>query len=1097
MFRIVFVLCLFISVFYTQKAPTLFVRECEQEEAKYRPIQIKSLSIEVTILDTVAETTMRLTFHNSSDSELEGEFILPLPEGSTISGFALDIQGQMVDGVVVEKHKARAAFEREKRKKIDPGLVEWIQGNHFRSRIYPIPAQGERCIQVRYLSTFMPASNTTAYRLPLYFGHLEDFKLKISVPENKKIPIVQCGDLKLLFKKQDNANVAEVEQHQRYLGEDLTIEIPKSFPNVEVEKDHSKEVYFAIQDTPEPPKTPSSKVSPKRISLYWDASFSRKKTSKEKEFELLEALCKSWNTVVIDVFIFRNQLESPKTAQIQNGSAEHLINYLKEIPYDGGTQFSALTFPQKRISEKDSTVYDFVLLFSDGIQTLGKIEKQSLKLPLYIIASENQANSLFLRSLAESSEGNYFNLTVQPLQEVVEQVGRCPFAFLGAIYDTSQITEIYPSGRQNISSSFEFTGKLLAEEATLLLQYGYGSQVTSEKTIQLSQKEKSQTGLLSKFWAQKKIMELALYPEANHRELLKLGQRFGLVTPETSLIVLENLDQYLKYEIEPPDCLQEMKNEWLQAMDGREQEQKNNIENKINQLIGEWNGRVNWWNKDFSQWRVNDMEYLETEEHSSEGGIGAVTFSEPTPTLEIEVALKPWDPETPYTKILEVAYYDNRAYQSYLDMRDGYYAKNPAFYLDCANFFWIRRENTLALRILSTILELKLESPELLRLVAYRLSQEEKEIDLTIGLLEEVLQMRQEEPQSYRDLALMKAKRGEQQWKQNPESSKRDLESALQLLYQIIFSNWDHRFEGIDAVVLMELNRLLVVADRLEKNGQIPIVKPILDSRLCQLLDVDLRIVVTWDSDQTDIDLQIIEPTSEKCFYNNQETAIGGQLSRDFTGGYGPEEYCLHHLISGTYKIKVNYYGDNSGEFIGESNTPVAPVTVKVTIFTNYGRAEESFQEMTLRLDKLKDTIEIGTVTFFNLASDSKNLLSQRLKGHWKMEPVLTARLNGDQTIKEISFTSDFTAQKAIPEEYANQLSNKSIYFIGRMTFNQTEYPFLLIEEKGIPQIIYFEQTEKAQTFNVSIGNALDQKNDLLFLSKDSSPAVVFERIRE
>ena len=58
-------------------------------------------------------------------------------------------------------------------------------------------------------------------------------------------------------------------------------------------------------------------------------------------------------------------------------------------------------------------------------------------------------------------------------------------------------------------------------------------------------------------------------------------------------------------------------------------------------------------------------------------------------------------------------------------------------------------------------------------------------------------------------------------------------------------------------------------------------------------LDCDVRIVLTWDADLTDVDLWVTEPSGEKCFYDHNRTTIGGMLCRDFTQGYGPEEYCL------------------------------------------------------------------------------------------------------------------------------------------------------------------------------------------------------------
>ena len=65
------------------------------------------------------------------------------------------------------------------------------------------------------------------------------------------------------------------------------------------------------------------------------------------------------------------------------------------------------------------------------------------------------------------------------------------------------------------------------------------------------------------------------------------------------------------------------------------------------------------------------------------------------------------------------------------------------------------------------------------------------------------------------------------------------------------------------------------------------------DPRLVKLLDVDVRIILTWDADLTDIDLHVVEPSGETAFYGHNRTVIGGLVSRDFTQGYGPEEYAV------------------------------------------------------------------------------------------------------------------------------------------------------------------------------------------------------------
>jgi hypothetical protein len=106
--------------------------------------------------------------------------------------------------------------------------------------------------------------------------------------------------------------------------------------------------------------------------------------------------------------------------------------------------------------------------------------------------------------------------------------------------------------------------------------------------------------LLKRFWAQRKIDELLLFPDVKENEsmLNQLGRKYSLVTPNTSLIVLETLDQYLKYEIEPPLTLPEIHKQYEIIMKKREREKKNKEEEKLVIVLNIWKRRVAWWNED-------------------------------------------------------------------------------------------------------------------------------------------------------------------------------------------------------------------------------------------------------------------------------------------------------------------------------------------------------------------------------------------------------------------------------------------------------------------------------------------------------------------
>ena len=72
---------------------------------------------------------------------------------------------------------------------------------------------------------------------------------------------------------------------------------------------------------------------------------------------------------------------------------------------------------------------------------------------------------------------------------------------------------------------------------------------------------------------------------------------------------------------------------------------------------------------------------------------------------------------------------------------------------------------------------------------------------------------------------------------------------------------------------------------------------------------VKLRVVLSWDSDGTDLDLHVVAPDGQHVFYGDRVAANGGALDVDVTTGYGPEIYASPTPPAGAWHVYVNYYG--------------------------------------------------------------------------------------------------------------------------------------------------------------------------------------------
>ena len=80
--------------------------------AAEQPVQLQRARIEGEVQAGIAQTRITLEFHNPNRRVLEGELQFPLADGQQISGFALDINGEMRDAVPVPRTAAARCSRR-------------------------------------------------------------------------------------------------------------------------------------------------------------------------------------------------------------------------------------------------------------------------------------------------------------------------------------------------------------------------------------------------------------------------------------------------------------------------------------------------------------------------------------------------------------------------------------------------------------------------------------------------------------------------------------------------------------------------------------------------------------------------------------------------------------------------------------------------------------------------------------------------------------------------------------------------------------------------------------------------------------------------
>lgn len=1028
------------------QSPELTVKGDDAEK-----VRMNKLLVNVKVVGNIAYTTAEMHFFNSGTRQMEAELIFPLPENVSVSRYAIDINGKMREAVPVNKNKGKQVFEAIEHRRVDPGLLEKVDGNNFRTRIYPLMPNGERTVIIGYeeeLSAF--DKDNLAYQLvSRYPKKLDKFSVKISVIGVSTSPKITEKSTRISFSKWNQSFEASFEKENYQPDEKIVFEVPiqNNAPSV-LTQDAGGQYYFYgnvfIEGNTKSRKTPSS------IGLIWDNSLSCQNRDLRKELDLLEAYFQKIQNTKVTLYFLNYTFEKQKEFVISNGNWNELKTVLENTKYDGGTRYSQLNFAN----------HDQYLFSTDGLSSLSENSFPKTKKAVFTISSSVSADFTFLNYSSSQTGGNFINLNQLSTENALDKLITTNLKFSG-IKENLLITDLFPMVGTSVSGNFSFSGISLNPKNEITLLFGNGDDAVLERKITFDAANQNASEVnIEKLWAQKKIANLELQYDKNAEEIETLGKKYGIITKNTSLIVLENLQDYIMYDIIPPTELRaEFDKIKKLEQDSRLAKQNSNWEN-----VGGYFTALNyWWKLDtkyvtpkvlpkskkkrgsetirgnadavltvdepvgtgsaseimednsvynaapVSAMRLESAENQAKKEKSyrpakniAPGLINTMTQSVVKPEgvkteqeddysttivrgylsdsknkefliivdgqifdgrledvvnanmLSVDKITDPsitsiygsrasngiisittknpnkfkiWNPDRLYLKALAAAPKEKQ-YDLYFELRKAQ-ERNPSFYFDVAHFFYNQGDVKKALQIISNIADLGLENHQLYKTLTYTLRQWQ-DYDDAVFTAKQVVKWRSHEPQSLRDYALTLEDDGKYQ------EAFDELIKALEVNY---YGEMRDHYEGVEDIILMDLNRMIIEHTGLKTEK--------LDKKYLDKMPVDIRIIMNWNQMDVDLDLHVIEPNGEECFYGHKNTEAGARFSKDFTRGYGPEQYLIRNAIKGKYKIKTNYFGETK-------LTEDGPATVMVEIYTTRaGKTSKTLK--TIQLGKIKE----------------------------------------------------------------------------------------------------------------------------------------------
>ncbi len=911
-------------------------------------LRIGEMDIAVDLNGAMAVTTVTVRFDNPTDHELEGDFTLDLPAESLITGYALDVEGVLRPGVLLPNAKAEEAYREKVREGVDPGIAQVTRTNAFRTRVFPILPRKGRTVRLTFVSAL---SAERPYRLPLVTGHAAG-RVRITVTADglKGAPQVVGPDGGLL--PWTDKGVAAGWENRAFSGALIISELTPANP-MTLSRHSAGDTVFDIRDSLPPLRATDR---PRTVRVLWDRSLSRKDDDLIRERDLIGRYLAVARPERIDLVTFAS--DAPIRQSFTD--AQGLDAALAKVTYRGATALTGV------LQQEDA---DVCLLFTDGNVTLDawRIERQRCK--LVTIATAPDANAARLAGLARRSGGSHINLAATDPAEAVQRLMALKRRIVeitaadGRPLDAVVLEET--ADRFRIVGRADLTGDVLVRVAG-------GGPVRRYSPSRGSARAHDAAGV---FWGVRQIADAQVSDRPDNERLVALARRWSVATPIASFLVLEEMEDYARWEIEPPARVGKGELQRYRDLIEEAHKEANSYKaNHLDDIVEAWSEQKEWWNTRFPPVRrirpaksVGDsarppppppmpaaapataefgdddaggdvMELIITaqkrEESSQDVPIAVSAFGSDSLARSIEVEMAEWNPDRPYLKALDAA--PPERFASVLAAMEAEHAKSPAFYLDVAEWLFRKQRAAEAVQMALSALDVPQANDATLMVVADRMMRY-GQVDRAIWLLDRLAYLTPNKPQSMRSLALALITRAELPVT-TPAMRAADYRRAAELLNTVIVTPWDEDYEGIEMVSLMEINRIL---------PRLPAGESPLNPRLVALLDVDLRVVLEWNTDDSDMDLWVLEPSGDTAIYSNPKTRIGGRLSNDMTRGYGPEEYLLRSAPRGEYEIRANVYAPDALD-------PNGATTVRARLYRNWGRPNQSSE--VLEIDLTPDT---------------------------------------------------------------------------------------------------------------------------------------------
>jgi Ca-activated chloride channel homolog len=542
-------------------------------------LSVVNHDVEITIRDGVATTHIDQLFRNDSNRDIEGQYVFPLPPGAVISSFTMWVNGEALEAAILGADEARAIYEDFVRRAIDPALLEYIGRDTVSARIFPIPAGGERRIEITYTELLSAEAGTYRYRYPLdteRFSALPLERVSIVVDLETSIP------LKAVYSPSHSLELGRwTEMTASVRFEDSNVRPTEDFflyysvspddmgMTLLTYRSPDEDGFFMLIVTP-PDQAGSETAIPKDLVFVLDTSGSMGGDKIVQAKEALRFILDNLNPddrFAVIAFSDYNEALQTQLTSVTPENIGRAKSWVSNISAGGGTNIDDALLLGFSLFE-DNERPQFLVFLTDGEPTVGEqnpvtiaahaVNANATGARLFSFGVGNNVNTVLLDQLTQENRGTTTyvlpgeNLEVS-VSSFYRKIASPVLADITLAIEGLEVFDIHPVDFPDIfrGTQLLILGRYRGDGDALVTLAGNSLGIQTSFVANLSFSSVSlEDGFLARLWAGRKISyllnQIRLYGENDELvdSIISLSHRYGIITPYTSFLVDGDVASY-------------------------------------------------------------------------------------------------------------------------------------------------------------------------------------------------------------------------------------------------------------------------------------------------------------------------------------------------------------------------------------------------------------------------------------------------------------------------------------------------------------------------------------------------------------------------